>query len=56
MSDVKVEREQTLSRQEAAVWLSALSEAFARGGHAKLPVGRAAVDSPASTEDATAGT
>ena len=30
MADVKVERKETLSGQEAAVWLSALSKAFAR--------------------------
>ena len=39
MSDVKLERKESLSRQEAAVWLSALSKAFARGGHVELPVG-----------------
>ncbi|MGZ4494739.1 MAG: amphi-Trp domain-containing protein [Nocardioides sp.] len=39
MSDVKVERKQSLSRAEAAVWLSALSKAFARGGDVTLPIG-----------------
>ncbi|QNN51856.1 amphi-Trp domain-containing protein [Nocardioides mesophilus] len=39
MADVKLERKESLSRQEAAVWLSALSKAFARGGHVELPVG-----------------
>jgi amphi-Trp domain-containing protein len=39
MSDVKLEREKTLSRKEAAVWLSALSKAFAHGGQVELPVG-----------------
>jgi amphi-Trp domain-containing protein len=39
MADVTLERKQSLSRAEAAVWLSALSKAFARGGHVKLPVG-----------------
>ena len=39
MADVTLERKQALSREEAAVWLSALSHAFARGGDVKLPVG-----------------
>ncbi len=39
MADVKLERKESLSRQEAAVWLSALSKAFAHGGHVELPVG-----------------
>lgn len=39
MADVKLERKETLSRQEAAVWLAALSKAFAHGGHVELPVG-----------------
>jgi amphi-Trp domain-containing protein len=38
MSDVKLEQKQSLSRQEAAVWLHALSKAFERGGEAKLPM------------------
>ena len=37
MSDVKLEQKQSLSRREAAVWLHALSTAFARGGAAALP-------------------
>lgn len=39
MTDVKVERRQSLSREDAAVWLHALSEAFRRGGQAELPIG-----------------
>jgi amphi-Trp domain-containing protein len=39
MSDVKLERKMTLSRDEAAVWASVLSKAFARGGEVELPVG-----------------
>lgn len=39
MTDVKVERKESLSRAEAAVWLSALSKAFARGGDVTLPMG-----------------
>jgi amphi-Trp domain-containing protein len=44
MSDVKLERKKTLSRHEAAVWLSALAKAFEAGGHATLPVGDATVE------------
>ena len=43
MSDVKVERKESLSRAEAAVWLSALSKAFSRGGDVTLPVGGSTV-------------
>ena len=39
MADVTLERKKALSREEAAVWLSALSHAFARGGDVKLPLG-----------------
>jgi amphi-Trp domain-containing protein len=39
MSDVKLERKEQLSRQEAAVWLHALSNAFKHGGRVELPVG-----------------
>ena len=39
MSDVKIERKESLSRDEAAMWLSLLSEAFASGDHAELPFG-----------------
>jgi amphi-Trp domain-containing protein len=39
MSDVKLERKQSLSREDAAVWLHALSRAFANGGKAELPMG-----------------
>ena len=43
MSDVKVERKETLSRADAALWLSALSKAFARGGDVTLPLGTGSV-------------
>ena len=39
MTDVRVERSETLSRAEAAVWLHALSAALAKGGDVTLPVG-----------------
>lgn len=39
MADVKLERKESLSREQAAVWLHALSKAFARGGEVKLPMG-----------------
>jgi amphi-Trp domain-containing protein len=39
MSDVKLERKESLSREEAATWLHALSSAFARGGEVELPLG-----------------
>jgi amphi-Trp domain-containing protein len=39
MADVSFERKKVLSREEAAVWLSALSRSFAHGGEAALPVG-----------------
>ena len=39
VNDVKVERKESLSRQEAAQWLSALSKAFSRGGEVTLPLG-----------------
>ncbi len=39
MADVSFERKKSLSRQEAAVWLSALSKGFAHGGDVELPVG-----------------
>lgn len=37
MSDVKFEHKESLSRDEAARWLSLLSRAFAGGNHAELP-------------------
>ena len=43
MSDVKVERKESLSRADAAMWLSALSKAFAKGGDVTLPVGGSTV-------------
>ncbi|GAA2747534.1 hypothetical protein GCM10009868_37410 [Terrabacter aerolatus] len=41
MADVKLERTESLSRQEAAQWLAVLSKAFARGGEVTLPMGAA---------------
>jgi len=43
MSDVKVERKESLSRDEAAMWLSLLSKAFTAGDHAELPFGPGSV-------------
>jgi amphi-Trp domain-containing protein len=37
MSDVKFERKESVSRDEAARWLSLLSKAFTGGDHAELP-------------------
>jgi amphi-Trp domain-containing protein len=39
MSDLKVERKESLSRDEAAQLLSLLSKAFTAGDHAELPFG-----------------
>jgi amphi-Trp domain-containing protein len=39
VADVEFERKQSLSRREAAVWLSVLSKGFADGDEVKLPVG-----------------
>ena len=39
MADVSFERKKSLSRMQAAVWLSALSNGFAHGGDVDLPVG-----------------
>jgi amphi-Trp domain-containing protein len=39
MSDVKVERKESLSREEAAQLLALLSKAFTTGDHAELPFG-----------------
>ena len=39
MSDVKVERKESVSRQDAADWLALLAKAFAEGGHAELRFG-----------------
>lgn len=39
MADVSFERKRTLTRHEAAVWLSALSQGFAHGDDVQLPVG-----------------
>ena len=43
MSDVKVERKESLSRDEAAQWLVLLAKAFAAGEHADLPFGPSSV-------------
>src|SRR5215472_9271845 len=43
MSDVKVERKESLSRDEAATLLSLLSKAFTAGDHAELPFGTSSV-------------
>jgi amphi-Trp domain-containing protein len=43
MSDVKVERKESLSRQDAAGWLTLLAEAFAKGSHVELPFGPGSV-------------
>ena len=43
MSDVKVERKESLSRDEAAMWLSLLSKAVTAGDHAELPFGPSSV-------------
>ena len=39
MADVSFERKKSLSREEAAVWLTALARGFSHGGEVKLPVG-----------------
>jgi amphi-Trp domain-containing protein len=39
MADVSFERRKSLSRQEAATWLTALSRGFAHGEEVELPVG-----------------
>ena len=39
MSDVKVERKESLSRDDAAKLLALLSRAFTAGDHAELPFG-----------------
>jgi amphi-Trp domain-containing protein len=43
MSDVKVERKEAISRDEAAQLLSLLSKAFASGDHAEIPFGPSVV-------------
>ena len=43
MSDVKLERKESVSRDEAAEWLSLLSRAFTQGGHVDLPFGAGTV-------------
>jgi amphi-Trp domain-containing protein len=44
MADVKLERKESLSREEAAQWLLVLSKAFARGGDVTLPLGAGTVE------------
>ena len=39
MSDVKLERKESVSREDAAEWLTLLSAAFAKGNHVELPFG-----------------
>ncbi|HUB42768.1 MAG TPA: amphi-Trp domain-containing protein [Streptosporangiaceae bacterium] len=39
MSDVKIERRESISRDEAAQLLAVLSKAFTAGDHARLPFG-----------------
>jgi amphi-Trp domain-containing protein len=39
MSDVKLERKEPVSREDAADWLELLSRAFAKGSHIELPFG-----------------
>jgi amphi-Trp domain-containing protein len=41
MSEVTVEHTESLSREQAAVWLHALSEAVRKGGKVTLPLGSA---------------
>jgi amphi-Trp domain-containing protein len=43
MPDVKVERKESLSRDEAAQLLALLSKAFTTGDHAELPFGPSSV-------------
>jgi amphi-Trp domain-containing protein len=43
MSDVKVERKESLSREEAAQWLVLLAKAFTGEDHADLPFGSSSV-------------
>lgn len=47
MSDVSVEHKESLSREQAAVWLHALSQAFRKGGEVSLPLG--SEEGPSST-------
>ena len=39
MADVTFERKKPLTREEAAVWLTALARGFSHGGKVELPVG-----------------
>src|SRR5437660_7716549 len=43
MSDVKLERKESLSHDEAADLLSQVSRAFTKGGHVELPFGHGTV-------------
>jgi amphi-Trp domain-containing protein len=48
MADIKVERKESISREDAVRWLSQLSDAFADGHDAELPfaLGTVSVDIP----------
>jgi hypothetical protein len=48
MSDVKLERKESFSRDEAAEWLSLLSRAFTQGGHVEFPFGGGTEDGAAA--------
>ena len=39
MADVRFERKKSLSRADAAIWLTALAKGFTHGGDVVLPVG-----------------
>lgn len=54
MADVSFERTKSLSRQEAAVWLTALAHGFTHGGEVKLPVGAGGVVTLNLPDDVTA--
>jgi amphi-Trp domain-containing protein len=43
MSDVKLERKELVSREDAAEWLTLLSAAFAKGNQIELPFGPGSV-------------
>src|SRR5258708_35329060 len=43
MSDVKLERKEPVSREDAADFLELLSQAFAKGSHIELPFGSGTV-------------
>jgi amphi-Trp domain-containing protein len=43
MSDVKIEHKETMSRDEAAAWLSVLSKALAADGEVDLQLGQSEI-------------